>query len=151
MAATHECAGGTGRSLKIDSSSNEPGGATRHSRGVPLYIGAGGVATATHYAVTVACVELAGLSPVLASTIGFAFGAAIKYWLNYAMTFRSQARHSHAVLRFATMLAVLWGLNAALMGGLTYGLGLHYMVAQVLTTGLLIPPGYLMSRNWVFA
>jgi putative flippase GtrA len=116
-----------------------------------LYIGAGGVATAAHYAITVAGVEAAGLSPVVATTIGFAFGAAVKYWLNYAMTFRSEARHSRAVLRFAVMLALLWGLNAALMAGLAYGLGLHYMAAQVLTTCLLIPPGYLMSRNWVFS
>ena len=30
------------------------------------------------------------------------------------------------------------------------GLGLHYMLAQVLTTGLLVLPGYALSRGWVF-
>ena len=30
------------------------------------------------------------------------------------------------------------------------GLGLHYLVAQALTTILLIPPGYVIHRRWVF-
>jgi putative flippase GtrA len=49
------------------------------------------------------------------------------------------------------MLGALFALNALFFALLNQGLGLHYMVAQVLTTGLLIPPGYLLSRLWVFA
>jgi putative flippase GtrA len=77
-------------------------------------------------------------------------GAVIKYWLNYSMAFRSSAPHAHAVLRYILMLAVFLGMNTALFATLHRALGLHYLVAQVLTTILLIAPGYLVSRRWVF-
>lgn len=121
-----------------------------HRYSVPMYVGAGGIATAAHYATTVAAVELFGVAPLVASAAGFAVGAGVKYWLNYFVAFRSGERHSAAVPRFAVMLAILFVLNAGFFSLLHQGLGLHYMLAQVLTTGLLIPPGYLLSRLWVF-
>lgn len=121
-----------------------------HRRSLPVYVGAGGIATASHYAFTVAAVEMAGLAPLAASSAGFAVGATVKYLLNYFVAFRSDERHAVALPRFAAMLGVLFVLNAAFFAALHQGAGLHYLVAQVLTTGLLIPPGYLMSRRWVF-
>lgn len=122
-----------------------------HSRSIPLYIGAGGVATASHYAVTVASVEIAEITPVIASVLGFGVGAGIKYWLNYSVTFRSRAGHTSALARYAAVLFTLWALNTALFALFTYTFGLHYFLAQVATTLMLIPPGYLMSRHWVFS
>lgn len=124
----------------------EPG----HRRALPAYIGAGGIATASHYAVTVVAVEALGWVPVAASFAGFAVGAAIKYWLNRTVAFRSRARHAIAMRRFAIALAALMALNTLLFALLQRGLGLHYLVAQVLTTAALIPPGYLVHRHWVF-
>lgn len=122
----------------------------RHRYSIPMYIGAGGVATASHYAVTVALVELFGIVPLAASAMGFAVGAGVKYWLNYFVAFRSAQSHTAAVPRFAVMLVILFALNAAFFAALQQGLGWHYMLAQVATTILLIPPGYLLSRAWVF-
>ena len=122
----------------------------RHRYSIPMYVGAGGIATGCHYVSTVGLVELAGVRPVIASAMGFAVGALVKYGLNYFVAFRSEERHSLAVPRFVLMLTILLGLNTLVFALLQEGLGLHYMVAQVLTTGLLIPPGYLLSRMWVF-
>jgi len=119
-------------------------------RSLPLYVGAGGIATASHYAVTTAAVELAHWRPILASIAGFAVGAVVKYWLNYSVAFRSTARHSVASLRFAVALALLFALNAAVFAVLNEGLKLHYLVAQVATTIILIWPGYRLHRQWVF-
>jgi len=121
-----------------------------HRRSVPLYIGAGGVSTASHYAVTIAGVEIVHVEPLVASIAGFAVGASVKYWLNYSVAFRSNARHTLAVGRYAVTLALMMGANAAIFAALQGGLGLHYLVAQVLTTILLIPPGYVIHRHWVF-
>ena len=121
-----------------------------HRYSVPAYVGAGGIATACHYATTVAAVELAGIAPVAASALGFTVGAVVKYYLNYFVAFRSAERHAVAVPRFVAILLALLALNTLVFALLNQALGLHYMLAQVLTTAILIPPGYLLSRAWVF-
>src|SRR3954464_2869023 len=125
-------------------------GKISHRRSVPLYIGAGGIATASHYAVTVTAVEVFHTLPVVASAVGFAVGATVKYWLNYSVAFRSRTLHRVAAGRYLVALALLMAANAALFAALQSGLGIHYLVAQVLTTILLIPPGYALHRGWVF-
>ncbi len=129
---------------------HEAEAAPRHRYSVPAYVGAGGVATAAHYAVTIVAVELLGVVPIAASAAGFATGAVVKYWLNYSVAFRSSARHAGAMARFAFALAALMALNTLLFAAFQRGLGLHYLVAQALTTILLIPPGYVIHRRWVF-
>ena len=123
---------------------------TRHRRSLPIYVGAGGIATASHYVVTIAAVEAFSVVPIVASVMGFAMGSAIKYWLNYSVAFRSRARHTHAMARFTVALAAMLALNTALFGLFQQGLGMHYLLAQLVTTILLIPPGYLIHRQWVF-
>jgi putative flippase GtrA len=125
-------------------------GMPRHRYSLPMYVGAGGIATGCHYVTTIAIVELAGVRPVVASAAGFLAGALVKYYLNYFVAFRSDERHVVALPRFVVMLAVLLALNTLVFALLNEGAGLHYMLAQVLTTVLLIPPGYLLSRLWVF-
>lgn len=125
---------------------SEPG----HRRSLPVYVGAGGVATASHYAVTIAAVEGLSVAPLAASMLGFATGAAVKYWLNYSVAFRSRSSHARAMSRFVVALAMLFALNAAIFALLQRHLGLHYMIAQAITTILLIPPGYVIHRQWVF-
>jgi putative flippase GtrA len=127
-----------------------PEEAVRHRRSFPIYVGAGGVATASHYAVTIAAVEALSMAPLAASALGFSVGAAVKYWLNYSMAFRSRARHRRAMARFAVALGAMLALNTLLFALLQGGLGLHYVLAQALTTVLLIPPGYVIHRQWVF-
>lgn len=122
----------------------------RHRRGVPMYVGAGGVATASHYGVTIACVELLGIAPVVATMLGFGVGSVVKYWLNYSVAFQSRARHRRAVARYMIALVSLLALNTLVFALLQEGLGLHYILAQALTTILLIPPGYVIHRQWVF-
>ena len=77
-------------------------------------------------------------------------GAVVKYCLNYFVAFRSDERHSAAVPRYTLMLGILLAMNTAIFALINQSAGMHYIVAQVLTTLLLIPPGYLLSRLWVF-
>ena len=125
-------------------------GESGHLRSVTAYVGAGAIATACHYAITVAAVEKLDTNPLHATMAGFAIGAIVKYFLNYFVAFRSTERHSSALVKFAMSLALLFALNALSFALLHEYFGLHYLLAQVLTTGLLIPSGYLVSRLWVF-
>jgi putative flippase GtrA len=122
----------------------------RHRRSLPVYVGSGGIATASHYGVTIASVELLGIAPILATMLGFAVGSVIKYWLNYSVAFQSRARHGRAVARYVIALLALLALNTLVFALLQRGTGMHYVIAQALTTILLIPPGYVIHRLWVF-
>ncbi|HUP30166.1 MAG TPA: GtrA family protein [Usitatibacter sp.] len=134
--------------MQDDETAEHP--ARRHWRSFPIYVGAGGIATASHYAVTIAAVERFAVAPIAATVMGFLTGSAIKYGLNYSAAFRSRTPHAHAVPRFLIALAVMLGLNTLIFAVLERGVGLHYLLAQVVTTILLIPPGYLLHRQWVF-
>jgi len=124
--------------------------APSHRKSVPLYIGAGGIATACHYALVAIAVEWLGVWPLAATVGGFALGSAVKYWLNYFVAFRSAQPHPVTMARFAAFLAIMLALNTMCFAVLHEGVGLHYMIAQALVTVLLIPPGYVLSRRWVF-
>jgi putative flippase GtrA len=114
------------------------------------YAAAGVVATATHYGVMVALVTSANSPEVVASCVGFLAGACVKYPLNYWAVFASEQQHRVAVPRFVLSLAVGFVLNALLLAFLLRMLDVHYMVSQVLTTGVVLFVNYLLARHWVF-
>ena len=125
-------------------------GAPRHRRALPMYVGAGGIATASHYAVAIAGKEGLHLDPLVATTIGFCVGSVVKYWLNYSGAFASRAPHGRALVRFIVALFAFLALNTALFWLLNAKLGMYYLLAQAITTVALIPPGYWVHRRWVF-
>lgn len=121
-----------------------------HRRSFALYIVSGVAAVATHYAFTIFAVEVLGWRALYATSTGFMVGAITKYFMNYFLAFESEEPHARAIPRFAVMLLALFALNAAIFWVLNEHYGLHYMLAQVLTTGILIPVGYVINRYWVF-
>ena len=114
------------------------------------YVASGIASTAAHYAVMVALVQWAGWWEVAASSAGFLAGAAVKYPLNYWVVFRSSADHVRALLRFAAGLAAGFALNGLILAALLTVLDAHYLVSQVLTTGMVTVVNYLLARNWIF-
>lgn len=125
-------------------------GIAREARRFLGYVAAGLAATATHYAVMVALVTWAALAEVAASSLGFIAGAGVKYPLNYWAVFASEQRHRVAIPRFALGLAVGFVLNALLLALLLRLLDVHYMVSQVLTTGVVLFVNYMLARHWIF-
>ncbi|HZF31890.1 MAG TPA: GtrA family protein [Gammaproteobacteria bacterium] len=109
----------------------------------------GAVGTGVHYATLVVGVQLT-LDPVAASALGWSLGAVANYTLNYHLTFRSRLAHRHIVPRFALIAAIGLLLNTLLMAVEVNWLGLHYLVAQFVTTGALLCWNFVMSRIWAF-
>ena len=116
------------------------------------YIVAGGIATAVHYAVLIALVELLGLLAAPSAAIGALCGAGASYLLNRRMTFTgSGAGHVKALPRF-TAIALL----GALLNGVLVWLGVqqfgwHYLLAQALATVLVMGLTFRLNRLWTFA
>ena len=116
------------------------------------YIVAGGIATAVHYAVLIALVELLGLGAAPSASIGALCGAAVAYVANRRMTFTgSSARHVQALPRFMAIALLGAVLNGALVWLGVHQLGWHYLLAQMLATVLVLGLTFRLNRLWTFA
>ncbi len=114
------------------------------------YAGAGAIGTGLHYAVLIALVQLARADPVAASTAGAVCGALLNYALNHRFTFASGKSHATALPRFALVAVAGIALNALVMAGVLALAGPHYLVAQVIATGVVLAAGFLANRAWTF-
>jgi|CXWL01.1.fsa_nt_gi putative flippase GtrA len=109
----------------------------------------GVAATAVHFAVLIALVELAGLGPVAATTLGYIVGIAVSYTLNRLYTFKSDAPVGSSFLKFALLYGVSAFLNAGIVAMLTEQ-RLWYLLAQVIATGLVLIWNFVGARFVVF-
>lgn len=120
---------------------------------VPLFVrfaGAGAVGTLAHYLVLVGLVQGVGAVGWHASVAGSIVGAVINYLINYFWVFKSRLGHLHAFPRFMAVAAVGLLVNAAAMYLLTAMADLHYLLAQVLATALVLVVGFVLNASWTF-
>jgi putative flippase GtrA len=110
----------------------------------------GGIATAIHYLILVALVQAVNMNAVWASSIGFIISAVCNYLLNYRFTFRSNVEHRRAVVKFVVVAGVGLLLNSLTMQIATEYMRLHYLLAQVLATGLVLLWNFTGNRLWTF-
>ena len=114
------------------------------------FTGVGFVSAIGHYGLLIALVQFAGFAAVPASAAGALFGASINYALNYRFTFRSSKRHREAVLKFAVIAGVGLVLNTLFMWVGVELVGAHYLLSQVVTTGLVLIWSFAGNRYWTF-
>ena len=103
-----------------------------------------------HYGLLGLLVELAGMPAVPASALGFVAGGLVNYTLGRRFVFRSDRSHAGALPRFFAVALSGLAINTLMMALLVTGLGLHYLAAQVLTTGTLVVWHFLANRFWTF-
>ncbi|MCB1933540.1 MAG: GtrA family protein [Candidatus Accumulibacter sp.] len=111
----------------------------------------GVLGTATHFLVLYALVSLLGLGPLAGSSLGALAGALVNYGLNYRLTFRSRRKHRDALPRFAVVAGGGWLLNGALMAILLSRLDIHYLLVQVIVSGIVLVWNFLANRFWTFS
>jgi putative flippase GtrA len=114
------------------------------------YAVAGAAGTAVQYALLLLLVESRMLSAVPASTCGAVAGAVVNYMLNYRYTFRSRRPHAEASLKYLLVSLAGIALNAAVIALGTSAVGLHYLMAQVLATGIVLVAAFATNRAWTF-
>jgi putative flippase GtrA len=121
------------------------------ARQFAAFSGVGLVAALVHYGLLVGLVEGAGLAPVPATLAGYVAGGVVSYRLNRRHTYGSDRPHAEAGWRFATVALVGFLITGVVMQVFTAGLGLPYLPAQVVTTGLVMVWSFLANRIWTFA
>lgn len=88
--------------------------------------------------------------PTFASGIGFGISALSNYLLNYHLTFKSRNAHVEAATKFfiIAMLGLL--LNSVIMLVGTEILIMHYLLAQVMATGIVLVWNFTGNYLWSF-
>ena len=114
------------------------------------YVGAGGVGTLCHYLLLALLVSVFDVRPSPASVAGALLGASVNYVLNYHFTFACNMAHRVTVPRFAVVAGISVVLNGVGMWFATSKLGLHYFMAQLGCTGVVLIIGYLVNAAWTF-
>ncbi|MBI4292588.1 MAG: GtrA family protein [Betaproteobacteria bacterium] len=114
------------------------------------FTGVGFVSAIGHYGLLIALVQIASAPAVPASAAGALLGAWINYTLNYHYTFRSSKRHREAVVKFAVVATVGLVLNTFFMWVGVEVIGAHYLLSQIVTTGLVLIWSFAGNRFWTF-
>jgi len=111
----------------------------------------GAVGTATQYLLLILLVTFVNADAVVASALGFVAGGLVNYWLNYHVTFRSNNRHISTIWRFFVIAFIGLLLNTSLMAIATKIFILHYLIAQLTATALVLIWNYLGNSRWTFS
>lgn len=136
--------------VELRASERNPAGSVRTSVLQFLsFVLVGAAGTLLHYLTLTALVLSALLSPGAASAVGACVGACVNYWLNYRFTFASTRRHREMLPRFFAVAAVGAVLNGIIVSQLS-GLGMHFLIAQVIATCMILVLNFLVSKKWIF-
>jgi putative flippase GtrA len=124
--------------------------AVRLARQFAAFFGVGVAAAIIHYGLLIGLVEARLATAIPATLAGYVAGGVVSYVLNRAYTYDAARSHVEAGWRFAIVAAVGFGLTWLLMALLHGTFGLHYLVAQLLTTGVVLVWSFLAHKYWSF-
>ena len=90
------------------------------------------------------------IEAVLASSIGAFLGAIVNYFLQYFFTFKTKRQHKKALLAYMPAVLISWLLNLGLFYSLYGLLFSDPLIAQVVTTGVVMVVNFLLYKKVVF-
>lgn len=120
------------------------------SRQFTSFVVVGLAAAIVHFGALIGLVEAAGWAPEPATLAGYVGGGLVSYALNRRHTYASDRPHAEAGWRFALVAGVGFGLTFVFMWALHRWLGLHYLLAQIATTGAVLVWSFLAHKLWTF-
>jgi putative flippase GtrA len=114
------------------------------------FLGIGAIATIIQYIIFIVLVELSSLTIVLASGLGYGVSSIFNYLMNYHYTFSSDAKHKVAALKFTLVALVGLSLNSLLMYLLVELFNVHYIISQIMVTGIILVVNFFAHKLWTF-
>ncbi len=115
-----------------------------------IFVVVGAISTILHYIVLVILVHWFSTDAVLASTAGYISSSLVNYWLNYHFTFASSKPHLSALPKFALVVLIGLTLNSLSMAVAFHLLGLHYLLAQLISTLVVLIWNFTANLLWSF-
>jgi len=125
------------------------GGFGALARQFSRFLAVGVATTAVHYGVLVALVEAWNVSPVWGTTAGFVTAVLLSYLLNRRYTFDELPSFGAGLAKYYASVSMGLVLNAGTMALLT-GWGVHYLLSQVVASGIALIWNFLAARFLVF-
>ena len=116
-----------------------------------VFAGIGAIGTVGHYTTLILLVQLLQTNPVIASTIGFVIGALINYQLNYRITFNSNKNHQETLTKFFSVAVLGAIINGLIMSAGFHLFDIHYLIIQLIATGLVLVFNFMANKHWTFA
>ena len=113
------------------------------------FLVSGGIATVVHWSTLWGLINLQ-VEAVLASSIGAFVGAIANYFLQYFFNFKTKRWHKKVLLAYIPAVLVSWLLNLALFYCLYSWLLPDPLMAQVVTTGVVMVVNFLLYKKLVF-
>ncbi len=110
----------------------------------------GAIATAVHYALLIGLVEMIEVSAVPAALAGYCAGGTVSYALTRHHVFRSTRPHEEAATRFAIVAIAGFGLTYLFMSLFVQKAGIPYLLAQIVTTGIVLIWNFVAHKLWTF-
>lgn len=110
----------------------------------------GGLSTGLQYLILFLLVHFAHWEAALASSSGYVLSAALNFYLNHRISFTSNVPYGTAAVSFILVALTGLALNALFMAALVHGLDLHYLLSQVLTTGIVLLWNFYANRHWTY-
>lgn len=114
------------------------------------FLGIGAIATIIQYVIFITLVEFTSLAVVLASALGYGISSIFNYLMNYHYTFSSDAKHKVASLKFTLVALVGLSLNSILMYLLVGLFEVHYIISQIIVTGVILVINFFAHKLWTF-
>ena len=115
------------------------------------FASAGAIGTAAHYSLLLLLVTGWQVDAVMASALGFLLGLLVNYLLSHHWVFRSARSHVETAIKFLVIAVVGLGLNTGLMYLAITEAGMHYLLAQVIATAVVLLWNFAGNRFWTFA
>jgi putative flippase GtrA len=110
----------------------------------------GGLSAGTHLGTLTLLVELAGVRPVVGSTVGFLLSVAVSYTLQRTWVFAHAGRHRTLLPRFLIVTGVALALNTVVIHLGTEVFSIHYALVQLVAIVLIPISNYLINSLWTF-
>lgn len=132
------------------STRNDSEGAVERACLVLRYGVIGAAATLVHALVLSMLVNVAEWRPSLATVIGFLTAFGVSYLGHYFFTFRSRARHRHALPKYLSIAASGAALNWMIFVIVNEGLRMHYWMAFLIVVLVVPICVFFMSKHFAF-
>jgi putative flippase GtrA len=120
------------------------------SRQISAFVIVGLFAVVAHYGALIALVEIFQWDAVPATLVGYVCGGITSYILNRRHTFASDRRHREAIWRFAAVAGIGFVITGGLMTIFIEKMHIPYLLAQIITTGIVQFWSFLGNKLWTF-
>jgi putative flippase GtrA len=120
-------------------------------RQLPWFVVFGVAASATHLAVALAAERWLGMEPLVANSLAFVCALGVSYLGNAVVTFKVAPWRAAAFGRFAVLSLASFGLNQAIVYGLTVRSGWPFWASLLVVLATVPPLTFLLARSWALA